>query len=389
MPRYLDETIESFAARKFVLLAGPRQVGKTTAAKEWLARHSGTYLNWDSAEDRSAILKKDFLASTRASAVLLDEIHKYPRWKNYLKGLFDKDRERLRVVVTGSARLDLYRRGGDSMLGRYEMFRLHPFSLGELVHGRACPPPNDWLNIESKHEYSEVWERLRKFGGFPEPYATQDPLQYQRWSLRRRELLIREDLRDLSGIKLTQLVEHLYLLLPERVGSPLSVNGLSEELQVAYNTTASWISTLERLYICYRLSPFHGRIARSLKKEQKLYLWDWSAVTDPGAQFENMVAGHLLKSVHLWTDLGYGEFDLWYWRDKEKREIDFIITKARKPVVMVECKLSESSVPKHFGEVAKALGGVPSILLTDSAGVDYRVGNSRVVSACRYLAAFS
>jgi predicted AAA+ superfamily ATPase len=348
-----------------------------------LAQHSGRYLNWDSTKDRQEILLQSFFQANE-SAIILDEIHKYPKWRNFLKGLYDKEGERLHLLITGSARLDHYRRGGDSLFGRYELLRLHPLSIGELSHGKINPPPSDWLNPGDLSFDSEAWERLVKYGGFPEPYVEQDQLQHGRWSLRRRELLIKEDLRDLSDIKLVEMVEHLYLLLPERVGSPLSINSLKEDLQVAFNSVSSWIETLERLYICYRVSPYHKKIARSLKKERKLYLWDWSQIKNVGGRFENIVASHLLKAVHAWTDLGYGEYQLSYWRNKEKEEVDFVVTKDKEPVVVIECKHSDQAPSRSLLYLSDELG-VPAIQLIADMNVD-RVGRrSRVVSAASFL----
>jgi predicted AAA+ superfamily ATPase len=384
MERYISKIIEEFSTKKMVFLAGPRQIGKTTVAKRWLELHGGLYLNWDSAADRTRILKQSFLESPKP-ALILDEIHKYPRWRNYLKGLYDKDGARFRLLVTGSARLDYYRRGGDSLFGRYELLRLHPISIGEVSHGTLSPPPSDWLIPGEIQVNLGAWDRLQNFGGFPEPYFTADHRQHSRWSLRRRELLIKEDLRDVSDIKLVELVEHLYLLLPERVGGPLSINSLKEELQVAFNSVASWIEILERLYICFRISPFHRKLARSLKKERKLYLWDWSQVKEHGARFENIVASHLLKSTHAWTDMGFGEYQLHYWRNKEKEEVDFIITKDREPIVAIECKYSDPSPSPSLLKLSSVLR-IPAIQLVADSGVDRFGQNFRVVSAPKFLA---
>lgn len=387
--RYLYGTLSKFAETKFVLLAGPRQVGKTTLAKEWLQNLDGQYLNWDIGEQREQILKKTFLNSkNRPKSLLLDEIHKYPRWKNYLKGLYDELSKTIQVVVTGSARLDIYRKGGDSLFGRHELLRLHPFSIGELMHGTIKAPPTNWLDIKygENSKLRKNWQQLTQFGGFPEPFTLADPLQHQRWSLRRRELLIKEDLRDVSDIKLVELVEHLYILLPDRIGSALSINGLAEEIGVAFNTISTWLKVLDHLYISFRISPYHQKIARSLKKEQKLYFWDWSQVSDPAKRFENMVASHLLKSVNAWTDLGYGEYDLLYWRNKEKQEVDFVITNKRKPVVIFECKLSDDSISDPLVKLSENLGGVPAIQLVETGSVDYRINNARVINAANFLA---
>lgn len=386
MSRYLSKYINEFAEKKLVLIAGPRQVGKTTLGQKWLPQTGGKYLSWDDPESRANILKRNFLESSQVNSILLDEIHKYPRWKNYLKGLYDKHRQRLHIVVTGSARLNIYQRSGDSLFGRYELLRLHPFSIGELTNGTTPPPPDNWLKIQALPTNREHWLNLTKFGGFPEPFLRADPLQHQRWSLQRRQLLIRQDIREISEIKMIDLVEHLYLLLPERVGSTLSVNSLREELQVAFNTVTNWLINLEHLYICYRLLPYHRKIARSLKKETKLYLWDWSQIQDVGARFENIIASHLLKSVHAWNDLGYGDFDLMYWRNKEKQEVDFVLCNHKKPIVLFESKVSDLSLSKSLSRLSSELGGIPAIQLIDKEGIDATMGNCRVVSADAYLA---
>jgi len=369
-----------------VLLAGPRQVGKTTLGKSWLDNLKGLYLNWDDSDDRQQILKRTFLTRQDVKAILFDEIHKYRPWKSYLKGLFDKEFGRLKILVTGSARLDLYQKSGESMFGRYELLRLHPLSVGELIHGQLIVPPGDLLAVSAASpKAQQLWDTLSQFSGFPEPYYAADRLQYNRWSLRRRELLIKEDLRELSEVKMVDLVEHLYLLLPARVGSPLSLNSLREEIGVAFNTVHAWLGILDKLYISYRISPYHKGLKRSLRKEQKLYLWDWSQIEDAGARFENMVASHLLKSLQAWTDIGYGEFDLWYWRNREKDEVDFVVTNKRKPIAVFECKLSDTKAHRPLIQLAKELGDIPAIQLVLQEGVHERIGTALVVSASRYF----
>jgi hypothetical protein len=294
-------------------------------------------------------------------------------------------------VVTGSARLDLYQRGGDSLLGRVEHVRLHPFSIGELVRGGGDPPlpPQDWLDAASvKADLETPWARLERRGGFPEPWTRDDTAQHRRWMQSRRSLLVREDLRDLTQIRQLALVEQLALLLPERIGTPLSVNALREDLQVGHDTVSSWLEALERLYYCYRIAPYAKRLARTLTRERKLYLWDWSEVESEGARFENMVASHLLKAVHFWTDMGHGEFGLHYIRDKEKREVDFAITDRRRVVALIECKLSDTSPSPSLVRYQDMLGGVAAVQLVRTPRVDRRVpgANVRVVSAAVYLA---
>lgn len=390
MKRSFVPTLKELALEKFVLLSGPRQVGKTTLAKEWLSHFKGLYLNWDVPPDREKILNL-FKKPPGETHLVLDEIHKYARWKAWLKGLYDKEGNALQVVVTGSAKLDLFQRGGDSLLGRYNLLRLHPLSIGEVTHQKLIPPPSsaeNWLHPGTFRAPSKMWQRLAERSGFPEPFLRNENNHYHRWALRRRQLLIQEDVQSLTDIRHLSLVEHLALLLPDRVGSLLSVNALREELGVAHDTVSCWIEALERIYYCFLLRPFSGKISRSLKKERKLYLWDWSGLKNPAARFENMAASHLLKAVHLWTDLGYGEFDLFYWRDREKREVDFVITRDRNPVALVECKGADSTLAESLSRLGKQLHPIPMIQLVETPGINFERGLSRVVSAQDYLVNF-
>ncbi|MBL7662047.1 ATP-binding protein [bacterium] len=392
--RYILKDLDKFSDDKFVLLSGPRQVGKTTIAKEWLRTHTlkqktGIYLNWDIPLDRAKILQQSFLDPLKASHIVFDELHKYQRWKSLLKGLYDGHHQLLKVVVTGSARLDVFQKSGDSLFGRYERLRLHPLTIGELEHGKLLAPPKSWIDLEVKYSNPSLWKQLSLRSGFPEPFYKDDSLQHKRWSTRRRSLLIQEDLRELSQFKTLSLIENLALLLPERCAQRLSINALREELNVAHDTLNSWLDALERLYFCFRLSPYSTKIARSIRKEQKLYLWDWSQIKDPGARFENMVASHLLKSVDAWNDLGYGEFRLQYLRTVDKQEIDFIITADNLPVVAIETKLSRDDPSPAFEKLGNYLESIPKIQLVEKPGIDKKYKYCRVVSADTYLSRLS
>lgn len=386
--RYLSKIIESFSKDKFVFIAGPRQVGKTTLAKAWLGE-PGHYLNWDISEDRARLLSKSLGTDLSNGRYVFDEIHKYPRWKSLVKGLYDGRHQDISVVVTGSARLDIYQPGGDSLLGRYELLHLHPFTLGEILHSSIPEPPNDWSQLAFKSQSNQgIWDQLTKVSGFPEPFSRNDLLQYNRWSVRRRDLLIREDVRDLTQIRNVPLLEHMARMLPERVGSPFSLNNLRQDMEIAHDTAKSWLQVLTHLYYCFAIKPFATKAGRSLSKEPKLYMWDWSSVEDPAARFENMVASHLKKAIDAWNDLGYGDFDLFYWRDQQKRELDFVLTKKRKPIVLFECKWSDGDVSPHF-EVAEGLMGMslPKIQLLAEPGVDRQVRSTRVISAAQFFGA--
>lgn len=327
MQRYLLKPIKNLLSRKMVFLGGPRQVGKTTLARSFLApkEADAAYFNWDLKEHREKIrsekLPIDF------STLVLDEIHKFPRWRRLVKGLFDVYGKKTSILVTGSARLDYYRKGGDSLLGRYRYFRLHPFSLPELTHGKSGTD-------------REALEMLFKFGGFPEPLFSAHETDRKIWQRERMSRIIDGDLRDLERVRETSLVELLVDALPSRVGSPLSVKSLREDLEVSHETVAHWLEILERLYVCFRISPYGAPKIRAVKKEQKLYLWDWSVLQDEGTRFENMVASHLLKFCHYREDCFGDKMELRYLRDVDKREVDFVVLSDRKSLFAVECSIS-------------------------------------------------
>jgi predicted AAA+ superfamily ATPase len=327
MERYLASQIKRDLSKKMVFLGGPRQVGKTTLARS-IAKDPQGYLNWDIAEHRERILKREI---PTAEILILDEIHKYRSWRNYLKGLFDLSPQKRKILVTGSARLDLYRFGGDSLQGRYHYLRLHPLSVAELKITRQ-----------------EDMTALLELGGFPEPFLGGSQVEARRWSREYRTRLIREDITSLERIHDLGNLELLMLRLPELVGSPLSLNALREDLQISHKTLASWVAVLERMYAIFRLSPLGAPKIRAVKKEQKHYHFDWSLVPEMPRRFENMTGSHLLKWVHFQQDATGREVELCYFRDIDGREVDFVITEDRRPAVLVECKWADDEVSKSL-----------------------------------------
>lgn len=327
MKRYLQQQVENDLKRKMVFVGGPRQVGKTTLAQQIIPNKSA-YLNWDIPDHRENILKRTLPPTKR---IVFDEIHKYRSWRNYLKGLYDLRKNDLEILVTGSARLDFYRFGGDSLQGRYHYLRLHPLSAAEL-------------KIRTLKDFKD----LLQLGGFPEPFLRQSEVEAKRWSQEYRTRLIREDLVSLERIQDLGNMELLILNLPERVGSPLSIQALSQNLQVSFKTVAHWIQILERLYAIFRLPPFGAPRIRAVRKEQKHYHLDWSVVKEPSFRFENLVAVHLLKWVHFEMDARGRDLELRYFRDIDGREVDFVITEDDKPIYFIECKWSYSEVSKSL-----------------------------------------
>ena len=317
--------MRSDLSRKMVFIGGPRQSGKTTLAKH-LCKQKGVevdkrYFNWDAAEDRENIMRERFPAG--AGPLVLDEIHKYSRWRQVVKGLFDKRGDELQILVTGSARLDYYRRGGDSLQGRYHFYRLLPLSCAEL----------------SIATMSTVQDLLM-YGGFPEPFFLQSEKESRRWSREYRSRVILGDLADLENVQDVGIIEKMVLRLPDLVGSPLSLNSLREDLQVSHQSISRWVGMLENLYMIFRIYPFGAPKIRAVKKEAKHYHLDWTVVSDMAARFENLVACHLLKWVFYLQDLEGRDVELRYFRDVDKREVDFVIVEGNSPVHFIECKTS-------------------------------------------------
>ena len=349
MPGYLKRYIEPFVVkdltRKMVFVGGPRQTGKTTLAKH-LCAISGAdrkrrYLNWDDSRDRENILNERF--PTDPGYLVLDEIHKYKRWRQVVKGLFDKRGDELRILVTGSARLDYYRRGGDSLQGRYYFYRLFPITVAEL----KSPTP------------STVTDLLH-YGGFPEPFLQASEKETKRWSRDYRTRMVREDLRDLERVQDIDSIERMVLRLPELVGSPLSLNGLREDLQVSHQSVSRWIFMLENLYMLFRIYPFGAPKIRAVKKEAKHYHWDWTLVKETGKRFENLVACHLMKWCCFSQDTEGREVELRFFRDIDKREVDFVLMEDGKPIHFIECKTAAKGASRALKYLKKRFPDVRS-----------------------------
>lgn len=385
--RYLVPHLLRDLDDKMVFIGGARQVGKTSLARYIAENHfrSYDYLNWDSRDDRKNILQSQFKGD--AAIVLFDEIHKYKDWKNYLKGQFDKHKGDFKILVTCSARLDVYRRGGDSLMGRYYYYRLHPFSIAEFLERKnEIVPLKEMAFLESSQETKEALGVTLKFGGFPEPLLKQSEKELRRWHNQRVERLVKEDIRDMENIRELSLLQVLVDILPAKVGSLLSLNSLREDLSVAHKTVSNWMDVLERFYYHFRIYPFHHKKIKSLKKEPKLYLWDWSEVPDnSGGRLENIVASHLLKLCHFLNDTEGYKADLYFLRDIEGREVDFLVTEGGKPWFAVEVKSTSKEISKNLAYFGGRLE-IPFLYQVVSENdVDIRKDTIRIISLDRFL----
>ena len=338
--RYLSPFIKQDLKKKMVFLGGPRQVGKTTLGLTFLKpsdTKNPAYLNWDILRCRKNILRNEI--PLQYKTLVFDEIHKYKNWRNLMKGLYDENHSSHSFLITGSARLDHFSKGGDSLMGRYFYYHLHPFSLLEM----------------NKNPRKEDLKSLLKFGGFPEPLFEQSEKNWRRWQNGRNHQVIYDDLRDMERVREISLIELLLESLSDRVGSPLSINSLTEDLGVSHQSVSRWIDLLEALYMVFRIVPYGSRKIRAVKKEKKLYFWDWSQVEEEGFRFENLVAGHLLKYCHYYRDTKGERTELMYLRDTDKREVDFLVVKDKKPFFAVECKTHKTNLSPHISYFQKRL----------------------------------
>lgn len=328
MQRLYEKFIIDDLDKKMVFIGGPRQVGKTTLSKLLCksAFPNGEYLNWDVEKDRRAIREQHW--NLNSPLVIFDELHKYPRWKQWIKGVYDSKPKGQQYLVTGSARLDVYRRGGDSLMGRYHYWRLHPITLDE---------------IPKKISKQEAYRRLMTLGGFPEPFLQNDERESRRWRKERFDRIIREDVRDLENIREIQLLRLFIDALRKRVGKSIVIANLARDLEISPKTAKSWLELSERMYISFTVMPYHRNLPRAIHKPPKVYFFDNAdTINNHGDRLENLIATMLLKRLHFLEDYHGYQCQLHYIRDKEGREVDFITVVNDTIIDLIEVKSSET-----------------------------------------------
>lgn len=382
--RYLTNTIKDDLNDKMVFLGGARQVGKTTLAKEIIAKdiQNSTYYNWDYQPDRKRLISGELPGEN--GLLIFDEIHKYKKWKTLVKGIYDIHKQKYKILVTGSARLNIYRKSGDSLQGRYHYYTLHPFSLAELENISNQWQPFEEIKFKNQN-YSKAVGTLLKYGGFPETLLAQDDRVLRRWHNEKLERLFREDIRDVENIRDISSMKVLGDLLPSKAGGQLSINSLREDLEVSHRAVTSWLNILESFYYHFRIYPYTAKSIRSIKKEPKIYLIDWSEVKNEGAQFENFIGAHLLKFVnYLFEREGY-KTNLHYLRNIDKKEVDFLVTVDNKPWFAVEVKLSETSPSDNLIYFMERLKIPFNFQVVNQKGIDIMKDNVRVISVDKFL----
>jgi predicted AAA+ superfamily ATPase len=331
MQRYLNKQIYADSQNKIILLSGPRQTGKTTLVKSLFENFS--YLNYDSALDRDSI--KKLYWSRDSEVVIFDELHKMPEWKRYIKGIYDTEGLKPRLIITGSVNMDSFAKVGDSLAGRYFQFRLHPIDLKEALEF--------WGN-----DVNAVFERLYNFGGFPEPFLAGNSRFYKRWSKTHLDIILRQDFLDIYAIRSIKSIEILTDLLIARVGGSIAYANLAGDLQVDSKSVKNWLQLLENFYLVFSVTPYHTNVARSLLREPKYYFYDIARVRNEAARLENLVACALIKQIHYLEDTEGVKGSLHYLRTKDGKELDFLVVIDEKPILAIEIKTSDAEPSRNF-----------------------------------------
>jgi len=396
--KYYKNIWQDFDKEKhMIFVSGPRQSGKTTFAKDIASQEAVShYFNYDIPSNKALLLEKPTFfeevdrKKDHSPLIILDEIHKYRDWKNYLKGIYDGYSDTFRFLVTGSGRLDLSRKKGDSLAGRYLHFHLFPFTIGEMFSTGIGNKNNQFVSDvpDIKKDAQDAWEVMFNVGSFPEPFTSGTKQKYRRWAKTYHSQVIRDDLREDFAARHIDTMEALYSLLPQFVGNPFSASNHARLLKVSHKTISSWIDAFEQVFLVFRLRPYSKRISRSLLKEPKIYFFDSCIINEESFRFENMIAVELYRAVNLWTDFGLGNYKLWYLRNKEKEEVDFLITNNNKPFFAVEAKISDTSVSAHLKKFQDMLN-IPVIQLVNKPGASKKIKNGLndilVVSAANWL----
>lgn len=397
--RYIEETaFSSGFGRQMRFISGPRQSGKTTMAKKKLdqAGNPDLYFNWDQKKVRDLYRNEgDFIAGAPGKKwkwACFDEMHKMPKWKNILKGFFDENEDDTVFIVTGSARLDVFRKSGDSLAGRYFSFKINPLMIAELDGAPAAdimPEKKGADFVEkamSKKSVSKGFRDIMKLGPFPEPLIKGDALFAARWHDNYMERIIKEDMRDLTQVQELEKVVDLVHMLPSRIGAPLSINSLREDLEMNHGTVKKYIGHLASMYALFLIPPYTGNITRPVKKEKKAYFYDYALAASDGSKFENFVAVELTARVDLWNNTTTDRFALFFVRNTQGKETDFMITRNNAPYVLFEAKLGVEGIEAHHKYNSDKMGGIPFVQVCAKEGVCHREeGRFFSVSAERFF----
>lgn len=374
MKRYCENMIVNDLKTKMVFVGGPRQVGKTTLVRTIAdsAYTTSEYYNWDYENDRTIIRKQHW--SVDNELIIFDELHKQPRWKQWIKGIYDTKPSSQQFLVTGSARLDVYIHGGDSLMGRYHYWRLHPLTIDELP---------------SNVSKTEGLKRLMLLGGFPEPFMMNNEREARRWRRERFDRILYEDIQDLERIRELQLLSLFVDALRSRVSGMVTLSNIASDLGISPNTAKSWLEVIKRMYMCFSIQPFARNIPRALHKPSKVYFYDNADVIENGenygARLENLVATTLLKRLHFIEDYYGYRCQLHYIRDKDNREVDFLTVIDGKIQDLIEVKTSKTDISSALKYYHKKLQPKRTVQIVGNLKRSFTVDGILVTSPIEFF----
>ncbi len=354
--------------KKMVFVVGPRQVGKTWLSKKVMGEYKNPlYLNYDDMDHVKILKTKAW--KPEVDLIVFDEIHKMPKWKNYIKGIYDTKPDTLHMLITGSARMDTFRKAGDSLTGRFFIHHLMPFSLSEL---KGTYLENDI-------------HTLIKRSGFPEPLFLERDEDANRWRSTYADTLIRQDVLEFNDIQKVVAMRQVYNILKNKIGSPVSYANIARDIDTSPKTVKKYIEILESLYVIFILKPHTGKINRSILKEPKIYFFDYGVIDDEGARFENFVALSLYKNITTTNDLTGSSVSLSFLKTRDQKEVDFAISDKNELKEIIEVKVSDNKLSgplKYFSEKYNVKG----TQLVKYARVEQMLGsNIQLRSADKYL----
>ncbi len=388
--------------KSLILIAGARQTGKTTFSKQIMNLFSNTeYFNYDFILNKKKIIENPLffqkinLKDNTKPLIIFDELHKFVNWKNYIKGIYDEFHDDYNFIITGSGKLNITHKGQDSLAGRYFYMNLFPFTMSEICSKKKFLfyKKNFWLPeiIVNQKSHDKIWENLSECSGFPEPFIKGKKDFYLKWTEVYSKQIIREEISSFSSVRNLNIIELLYSLLPIKVGNPLSVNSVSRDLQVSFDTIKKWLLLFENVYLIFSISPWSKKISRAIIKEKKIYLYNYGIIENKSKKFENIIAIELLRLIYFLNNSGSGNFSLNYIRNKDKLEVDFIICENRIPIILIEAKYNDISVSKNLLYYQNILK-IPAIQLVNKKNTYQKTRNGNyqvfVVTASNYFSSF-
>lgn len=371
-------TTPGWLGKRMLFLSGPRQVGKTTLVQSKLCTQPKAYFNWDARQVRIAFQKNpEFFAGTTAKWICFDEIHKRPKWKDILKGIYDVYKDQYRFVITGSARLDTFKKSGDSLVGRYFHTQLFPLNLPDFVKNDFQLPkqPENLIKWSQDLKDARELDDLLQLGGFPEPFFSGRESFWNRWSQNHTDLILTEDLRDLTRVIEVDKIETLLEMMQPSIGQLISNHRLAQDLETTHNSIKRWLQILNKLQLIFSVSPYSNHIRKAYKKEKKWYFMDWKK--SENNLFENYIACSLYRAVRLYNDRFGEKMSLHFIRTHNGTEVDFLICRHKKPWLLIEVKEGQPEVSKAIHRFTEEFN-IPCFIVTKKKNIFKKEKGKRI-----------